>query len=72
MKKLALSLAVLFGVAMVSCGGNEKKECADSANCEDTTVVAEEAAVVTDSANDTTVAAAAEVAEVADSAKAEK
>lgn len=69
MKKLVFSLAVLFSVAMVSCGGNKAAEATDS----DTMVAVEETVVETvDSANDTNVAveAAAEVAEVpADSAK---
>ncbi len=69
MKKLVFSLAVLFSVAMVSCGGNKAAEATDT----DTMVAVEETVVETvDSANDTNVAveAAAEVAEVpADSAK---
>ena len=45
MKKLVLSLAVLFGVAMVSCGGDKK-----DANCDSTQVdMTEEVAVVEDS-----------------------
>ena len=40
MKKLALSLAVLFAVGMVSCGGNKEKE-----NAADTTPAMEEVAV---------------------------
>ena len=44
MKKLALSLAVLFSVAMVSCGNAEKA--ADS--CCDTTVVEETVEVLKD------------------------
>jgi len=69
MKKLVFSLAVLFSVAMVSCGGNKAADAVDS----DTIVAVEEVVeeVVADS-NDTTVAveAAAEVAEApADSAK---
>ncbi len=69
MKKLVFSLAVLFSVAMVSCGGNKTTEAADS----DTMVVVEEVVEAVADSNDTTVAveAAAEVAEapVADSAK---
>lgn len=66
MKKLVFSLAVLFSVALVSCGGNKAAEAVDT-----DTAVAEEVAVVADS-NDTTVAV--EVAEgtvetPADSAK---
>ncbi|MBQ5697240.1 MAG: hypothetical protein IIV50_02540 [Muribaculaceae bacterium] len=49
MKKLALSLAVLFRVAMVSCGNAEKA--ADS--CCDTTVVEETVEVVDTNAVDT-------------------
>ncbi|MBJ2197164.1 hypothetical protein EEL52_11770 [Muribaculaceae bacterium Isolate-113 (HZI)] len=70
MKKLVFSLAVLFSVAMVSCGGNKTTETVDS----DTMVVVEETVeeVVADS-NDTTAATevAAEVVEApaADSAK---
>ncbi len=54
MKKLVLSLAVVFGLGMVSCGGNKEAKAADS----DTAVVAEVA--VEESVNaegDTTVAA---------------
>ncbi len=68
MKKLVFSLAVLFSVAMVSCGGNKTTEAADS----DTLVVVEEAVEVVADSNDTAAVAevAAEVAEVpADSAK---
>ena len=66
MKKLALSLAVLFAVGLVSCGGNKEDKACDSV-CD--TPAVEEVAVVeevaTDSANvaDTAAAAAAEVAE---------
>ncbi len=67
MKKLVFSLAVLFSVAMVSCGGNKAAEAADS----DTLVVVEEATEVVADSNDTNAAVAAEVAEVpADSAAA--
>ena len=65
MKKLALSLAVLFAVGMVSCGGNKenKEACEDSTPVE----VVEEGVVevAADSANqtDTTVAAAAAATE---------
>ncbi len=68
MKKVILSLAVIFSVAMVSCGGKKAaEEAADSA-----AVVVEEAAVeVVDTVNagtdsaavDTAVAAVAAVAE---------
>ena len=64
MKKVILSLAVLFCVAMVSCGGNKAAEQADSAAVE----VAAEAVEVVDTVNagtdsaavDTVVAAVAE------------
>lgn len=57
MKKLVFSLAVLFSVAMVSCGGNKAAENADTVD----TVALEAAEVVetVDSANDTTVEVAA-------------
>lgn len=57
MKKVVLSLAVLFSMAMVSCGGNKAEATADS----DTMVVTDEAVeVAVDSANDSaTVEAAA-------------
>ena len=61
MKKVVLSLAVLFSVAMVSCGGNKAAEAQDS----DSAVVVEEVAVeevVVDSA------APADSAAVVDSA----
>lgn len=67
MKKVILSLAVLFSVAMVSCGGNKAAEAVDS----DTVVTVEAVeAVVEDTlandsvVNDTVAAVAAEVAEV--------
>ncbi len=66
MKKLVFSLAVLFSVALVSCGGNKAAEAVDT-----DTVVAVEVAEVADS-NDTTVAvevAEAAVETPADSAK---
>lgn len=65
MKKVVLSLAVLFSVAMVSCGGKKAAEAVDS----ETIAVVEEAVEVVvdsaaaDSAADTTVVAAAEVVE---------
>lgn len=70
MKKLVFSLAVLFSVAMVSCGGNKTTDAvADS----DTMVVVEETVEVVADSNDTTVAAEAAVetveAPAADSAK---
>lgn len=71
MKKLVYSLAVLFSVALVSCGGNKAAEATDteSVNVE----VTEETAVVAND-SDTTVVEAAAVTEApaeapADSAK---
>ncbi|MDE5674974.1 MAG: hypothetical protein K2I16_02370 [Muribaculaceae bacterium] len=60
MKKVVLSLAVLFSVAMVSCGGNKAAEAQDSAATVVEEVAVEE--VVVDSA------APADSAVVADSA----
>lgn len=61
MKKVVLSLAVLFSVALVSCGGNKAAEAVDS----DTVVVVEAAAVEVDSACcDSAAADTAVVAEV--------
>lgn len=59
MKKLVYSLAVLFTVALVSCGGNEKKDAdtvnADSqnveANVEDTNKTEDTAAQLDEAAN---------------------
>lgn len=68
MKKLVFSLAVLFSVAMVSCGGNKAAEAQDT----DTVVAVEETVAEVVDSNDTATVAevAAEVAEVpADSAK---
>lgn len=71
MKKLVLSLAVIFAVGMVSCGGNDKKEACDSPVADTTEVV--EAAVVEEEAPATDSPAAeqapAEQAPAADSAK---
>ncbi|MDE5586719.1 MAG: hypothetical protein K2I92_10380 [Muribaculaceae bacterium] len=65
MKKVVLALAVVFSVALVSCGGDKKAAAEDSANA----VVEETVAVAVDSVNDSTVdtvvAAAAEVVEAA-------
>lgn len=61
MKKIVLSLAVLFSMAMVSCGGNKAAEAADT-----DTVVAAEEVVAVDSANDTVAAAAVEAVDGAD------
>ncbi len=59
MKKLVLLLAVAFSASLFSCGGNDKNAEADT-TAVDTTVVVEEAVVMTDSvdsvATDTTVA----------------
>ena len=59
MKKLVFSLAVLFSVAMVSCGGNKAAEAADT----DTVVAIEETVAEVADSNDTAVVAevAAEV-----------
>ena len=68
MKKVVLSLAVIFSVAMVSCGGNKAAEAQDT----DTVVAVEETVAEVVDSNDTAAVAevAAEVAEVpADSAK---
>lgn len=69
MKKLALSLAVLFSVALVSCGGN-KAEAADSETVAVEEVVAEEA-VANDSETGLAVAVEAEVAPVESAAAAQ-
>ena len=59
MKKLVFSLAVLFSVAMVSCGGNKAAEAVDT----DTVVAIEETVAEVADSNDTAVVAevAAEV-----------
>lgn len=62
MKKLALSLAVLFSVALVSCGG-AKTEAVDSESVAEETAVVVEESVSVDSADTTVAVAAAEVAE---------
>ena len=59
MKKIALSLAVLFSVALVSCG-NKEAAATDTESVAGDTAVVEEVAVSADS-NETVVAA--EVAE---------
>lgn len=61
MKKVVLTLAVLFSVAMVACNGNKKAETVDSE-----TIVAAEEVVAVDSANDTVAAAAVEAVDGAD------
>ena len=79
MKKLALSLAVLFSVAMVSCGGNKEDKACDS-TCDTTVEMTEEAVVVDSPVADSVDAAKEETkADVAkeevkaeDSAKAEQ
>lgn len=66
MKKLVLSLAVLFSVAMVSC---DEKKAAEATGTVDTIAVdAAEVVETVDSANDTNVEVAA-VEAVADSTK---
>lgn len=66
MKKVFLSLAVIFSVAMVSCGGNKANEEAVDTMPVEEEVVAADAAVVADSVApdsvqlDTVVAVAAE------------
>ena len=70
MKKVFLSLAVVFGVAMVSCGGHKTAEETDTMPVEEVAVAADEA-VVADSVSpdsvqlDTVVAVAVENAEPA-------
>lgn len=61
MKKVVLSLAVLFSVAMVACNGSKKAEAVDS-----DTVVAAVEEVVVDSSNDTAAVAAVETVNGAD------
>ena len=53
MKKLVFSLAVLFSVAMVSCGGNKTAEAADTDS--NTTVEIEETVAAVADSNDSTV-----------------
>ena len=67
MKKVVLSLAVLFSMAMVSCGGNKAAEAQDSDS-----VVAGEETVVEEGAVDSAAADAADsaAAPAADSVKA--
>ncbi|MDE5887503.1 MAG: hypothetical protein K2J48_03600 [Muribaculaceae bacterium] len=67
MKKVVLSLAVLFSMAMVSCGGNKAAEAQDSDS-----VVAVEETVVEEVAVDSAAAPAADsaAAPAADSVKA--
>lgn len=55
---MVYSLAILFSVAMVSCGGNKAAE----ADTVDTAVVEEEVVEVVADSNDTTVVAEGEVA----------
>lgn len=61
MKKVVLSLAVLFSVAMVACNGSKKAEAVDT-----DTVVAAVEEVVVDSSNDTAAVAAVEAVNGAD------
>ncbi|MCM1369273.1 MAG: hypothetical protein NC204_02755 [Candidatus Amulumruptor caecigallinarius] len=56
MKKLVYSLAVLFSVALVSCGGNKAAEATDTDTIATDTQI--EAVEVVDTANDTAVVAA--------------
>ena len=67
MKKLVYSLAVLFSVALVSCGGNKAAE-ADSANDTANVEVVDETVVVDSVAGDSAAAPAADSVK-ADSAK---
>lgn len=60
MKKVVLSLAVLFSVAMVSCGGSKKAEVTDTVDT--LAAVAEEVVETVDTVGDTTVTAEAAVA----------
>ena len=62
MKKLALSLAVLFAVGMVSCSDNKKAEECDS-NCPDTAVEVVEEGVAVEEGNDSVANDTAVVAE---------
>ncbi|MCH5233019.1 MAG: hypothetical protein J1E78_05200 [Muribaculaceae bacterium] len=60
MKKVFLSLAVVFSVAMISCGGNKSNEENDSVVIEEAAVIvdpAEEAPEATDSVCDSNAAA---------------
>ena len=68
MKKVFFSLAVLFSVALVSCGGNKAAEATDSETI--AVEVAEETAVIANDSETAVVAAeAVEAAPVAESAK---
>ena len=73
MKKLFLSLAVLFSVAMVSCGGNKTEQTEEQAPAEEAVVA--DVAVVEDTVApdsvqpETVVAVAAEQAAPAEEAK---
>ncbi len=66
MKKVVLSLAVLFSMAMVSCGGNKAAEAQDS----DSAVVVEEVAVEEVAVDSAAPAADSAAAPAADSAAA--
>jgi len=70
MKKVVLSLAVLFSVAMVACNGNKAAEATDTVD----TVAAEEvvAEVATDSTDTVAAVEAVETVAPADSAAAAK
>lgn len=64
MKKVILAVAVLFSVAMVSCGGEKKAaDTVDTTPVEESVMMTEE--VVESGATGETVAAAAEVVESA-------
>ncbi len=56
MKKVVLSLAVLFSVAMVACNGNKKAE----ETVDSDSIIAAEAVEVVDTTGDTAAAAAVE------------
>ena len=67
MKKVVLALAVVFGVAMVSCS-DKKAEAADS----DSVVAVDTAVVVEEVANDSDTAVIAEAAVAEEAAPAEE
>lgn len=68
MKKLVYSLAVLFSVALVSCGGNKAAEATDSESI-NMEVVEETAVVANDSETAVVAQEVVEAAPVADSAQ---
>lgn len=69
MKKLVYSLAVLFSVALVSCGGNKAAEATDSVESANVEVVEETAVVANDSETAVVATEAVAVEAPADSAK---